>query len=184
MKKIIAGLLMISLLGACGWQLRGSSSESARTLDSIYISSENNHGPFVTQLQQSLRSDKVAVLDDATLATLRLFLLEETSDRRTAAVGSDALTSAYELTLTVDYEIRTPNGELVNSPNSASVSRTFNYSAGGANSGVREEGLVLSEMRRELARTLIRRLHAIAERAASVSPATAQDNAPNGQTAP
>jgi LPS-assembly lipoprotein len=185
MKKFIAGLLMISLLGGCGWQLRGSSATTTSKLDSVYISSEDNHGPFVTQLLQSLRSDKIAVVDSSDKAALSLYLLDERHDRRTAAVGSDALTSAYELTIMVEYEIRTPAGQVIRSPtinlpNTASVTRTFNYSAGSATSGAREEALVLGEMRRELARALIRRLNAIAEQTVPAKP----DTADHGQTTP
>jgi LPS-assembly lipoprotein len=190
MKKFIAGLLMISLLGGCGWQLRGSSATTTSKLDSVYISSEDNHGPFVTQLLQSLRSDKIAVVDSSDKAALSLYLLDERHDRRTAAVGSDALTSAYELTIVVEYEIRTPAGQSVdapttnsptiNLPNTTSVTRTFNYSAGSATSGAREESLVLGEMRRELARALIRRLNAIAEQTVPAKP----DTADHGQITP
>src|SRR5690606_23076450 len=94
-------------------------------------------------------------------ATLNLFILEELQDRRTAAVGADALTSAYELTLTVEYELLSAKGEAVGTVDTVTVTRTFDFIAEGASSGAREEAKLLSEMRREIAQQLIRRMSAL-----------------------
>lgn len=197
MRLILVAVLTVFMLGACGWQLRGSMPISAN-LQSVYLSVENTYGPFATELQQRLNASKIALAEAPELASLSLYIREEQLDRRTAAVGSDALTSAYEVALTIDYEIFTADGQAASPITSASVMRTFNYSASGPDSGTEEEALVLSEMRRELAQTLIRRLavaaQALDEPTSSLAPADTPmldtapdiipDPAPDGQTPP
>lgn len=179
MKRLIAGLLIACLTTACGWQLRGSSSVTPH-LQSVYIDSADTHSALINNIRQILLANDVALENDSSAATLTLLVIEERHDRRTAAVGSDALTSAYELFLTLNYDIRTPAGKSVSTQNTAVITRTFNYSASGASSGAREEALLLSEMRRELAQTIVRRLSAVADTLV-ITPAGATDN---GQTAP
>lgn len=183
MKNIIVGLLIACLTTACGWQLRGSMA-THENLKSVYISAEDTHGALVAELKQLLKSNNVALVEDSSAATLSLIIRDENQDRRTAAVGSDALTSAYELFLTVHYHLQNAKGAPVSSQGSAMVTRTFNYSAAGASSGAREEALVLAEMRRELAQQLVRRLSALS---ANIEPPTTSESTQaehNGQAAP
>lgn len=162
MYKLIASLLIASLLGACGWQLRGSS-PVGHNLKSIYLTSEDNYSPVRLELEQLLAIHDIALAKTASESDMQLHILEEIADRRTAAVGVDALTSAYELFLSVHYEMRSPEGAPVSNLGSALATRIFNYTAEGASSGAQEEALLQEEMRRELAQTLLRRLAAISQ---------------------
>lgn len=179
MKKIIAGLLIACVTTACGWQLRGSVA-AHQNLQSIYLSSEDTHGALVAEIKQVLEANKIALAEKASEASLSLFINDELYDRRTAAVGADALTSAYELIYTVHYNVRTATGGPVTSLGTAMVTRTFDYSASGASSGAREEALLAEEMRREMAQQLIRRLNALSLNL-TTAPVEAEDS---GQTSP
>lgn len=78
-------------------------------------------------------------------------------DKRTAGVGSDALTSAYEIILSMDYVVSNTEGVITPLNTRARISRTYNYDVNNANSAAQEEKLVLQEMRSELAQTILRR---------------------------
>lgn len=188
MKRLLTCLCILGLT-ACGWQLRGSSGGEFN-LERIYVTTENNHGPFITEFFQTLRAHRIAIADEPAQAQLHLVLSDETRDRRTAAVGSDALTSAFELVLTVEYSVIGPDGALV-TRDSARVMRTFDYTARSATSGAREENILIGEMRRELSQLLIRRAEAQVQRQLSNTPApvpTSSANTPvtsdHGQTTP
>lgn len=176
MKKIIACMLITSLVSACGWHLRGSTSLPAG-IDSIYVSAEDAHGSLITEVKQLLKANKVIAADRASAAPYTLAIVEEREDRRTAGVGSDALTSAYQILLSVDYEIRNSNGELVAPMTTANNSRAYDYSAGNASSAAQEEALLMREMRRDIAQQMLRRLQAV-----SLNNPTPV--APHGQAAP
>lgn len=179
MKKIIVGLLIACVTSACGWQLRGSIA-THKNLQSVHLSFEDTHGPLEAEIKQILKANKIAVAEKSSEASLSLIVESEDYDRRTAAVGADALTSAYELIYTVHYDVRTAAGAPVTSLGTAMVTRTFDYSASGASSGAREEALLTGEMRREMAQLLIRRLNALGDNLTSV-PIEADAN---GQASP
>lgn len=182
MKQLILCLLISCLTAACGWQLRGSATAS-QGLERIYLSSTDEHGPLTTDVRQQLITQKVIITETASEAPVNLRILDENMDRRTAAVGADALTSAYELFMTVGYEVRDNGGELL-TPRAAtaSITRTYNYNPNDAASSAREEALVLREMRRDLAQQLIRRVSALYNDAITTS--SASESVPHAETAP
>jgi len=160
MKKIIVSFLVLTLT-ACGWHLRGSAAGEDKLamttpLDLVIIT-KDDHSPLVNALRQALPGYKINELTAANATSLTLNLNREVMDKRTAGVGSDALTSAYEIILRVDYSISNVNGVITPLDTSARTSRTYNYNVNNANSAAQEEELVLREMRRELANTILRR---------------------------
>lgn len=177
MKKIIVSLLVLSL-SACGWHLRGSAAGDDKLAMTspvdLVIVTQDDHSPLVNALRQSLRSYKINELDAATTSALTLNLSREVLDKRTAGVGSDALTSAYEIILRVDYSISNASGVITPIDTSARTTRTYNYNVNNANSAAQEEELVLREMRRELANTILRRLKNLSAKAASSPKSAAQ----------
>lgn len=161
MKTIIVSLLVLTL-SACGWHLRGSASGEDKLammvpLD-VLIASKDNHSPLMNALRDSLPVYKITELKTAQPGALTLTMGPELVDRRTAGVGSDALTSAYELTLRVNYSIEKAGTIITPRDTSARVSRTYNFNVNNVNSAAQEEELVLQEMRRDLAQTVLRRL--------------------------
>lgn len=183
MKKIITTLiattLLVSLVSACGWQLRGTTN-LPDDLTSLYVSAEDAHGALITEVKQQLKAQKVTVATTASAAPYTLAILEEENDRRTAGVGSDALTSAYEITLKAEYEIRAANGAVLAPATTATTTRTYNYSASNASSAAQEEAILLREMRRDIAQQMLRRLQTLSTQ----SPANNSSEANNGQAAP
>lgn len=170
MKHIIAILLLFSV-SACGWSLRGSDRGGDNLamnapMDLVIVATDN-HSPLVNTLRESLHDYKINEVSVSTDATLTLNLGVEKLDRRTAGVGSDALTSAYEMTMTAQYSISNDNGTLTPNDTIARVSRTYNYNVNNVNSAEQEEELIMIEMLRELAHGILRRVKGIGAKAES-----------------
>ncbi|HCS65450.1 MAG TPA: hypothetical protein DIW64_16070 [Cellvibrio sp.] len=177
MKKIIVSLLVLTL-SACGWHLRGSAAGEDKLamttpLDLVMVT-QDDHSPLVNALRQTLPSYKINELDTATTGALTLNLSREVLDKRTAGVGSDALTSAYEIILRVEYSISNASGVITPLDTSARTSRTYNYNVNNANSAAQEEELVLREMRRELANNILRRVKNLSAKATTAPTPAAQ----------
>ncbi|WP_062064500.1 LPS-assembly lipoprotein LptE [Cellvibrio sp. OA-2007] len=174
MKKIIVSLLVLSL-SACGWHLRGSATgEDKLAMTSpldLVIATKDDHSPLINALRQSLPGYKINELTSATANTLTLNLSREVLDKRTAGVGSDALTSAYEIILRVDYSVSNAQGVITPRDTNARISRTYNYNVNNANGAAQEEELVLREMRRELANSILRRVKNLSVKAPATSAA-------------
>ena len=159
MKKIIACLTLALFTSACGYHLRGSI-DVPKELSQLYISAAESKGPFVTELRQLFKSNRINVIDDSNAANYSLNILNEKKEKRTAGVGADALSSAYEITLSVDYEIRFKDTDKVAKSVATSV-RSFNYNTASLSSAAQEEILLEKEMRRDLAQQILRRLSAV-----------------------
>ena len=186
MKKIIASCLIALTLSACGWQLRGSM-ELPKNLSQLYISAIDSKGALMTELRQLLKTNRVTLVNSATEAQYSLYILEETKDRRTAGVGGDALSSSYEITRKVNYEIGVKNSEHTVKGTAISV-RSFNYNTSAINSATQEEILLDQEMRRDIAQQMLRRLNAVITNPESNSNTKNKIQKPvtgeNGKTAP
>lgn len=175
MKKIIVSLLVLTL-SACGWHLRGSAAGgdklSMTTQQDLVIVAKDDHSPLVNALRQSFPAYKINEIASAANG-LTLNLSGEIFDKRTAGVGSDALTNAYEIILRVDYSISNASGILTPRNTSARASRTYNYNVNNANSAAQEEELVMRELRRDLAQTILRRVKNIGAKTAAETTASA-----------
>lgn len=186
MKKIIASLLILSL-SACGWHLRGSASGSDKLAMTqplnLVIETSDNHSQLINALRQALPSYKITEVQKNTVKTLTLDVDAEIMDKRTAGVGSDALTSAYEIILRVPFRVSNANGEITPKDTNASISRTYNYNVNNANSAAQEEELVLREMRRELAQTILRRVKNLAARQATAPAASSRSSSAQSSSA-
>lgn len=159
MKKIISCLALALITSACGWQLRGTA-EIPQGLSQLYVSVDDSKGPLAIELQRSLKANHVKLTDESQNANYMLTVREETKDKRTVGVGSDALSSAYELTLKAAYEIRTKNSALPTKATAVSV-RSFSYNTASISSATQEEALLINEMRRDLVQQILRRLNAV-----------------------
>jgi len=191
MKKIIALVFFAVCLSACGWHIRGSL-DMPKQLSNLYVSANDSKGALVTELRQLLKTNRVSLVEKSADANYSLYLLEETKDRRTAGVGGDELSSAYEITLKVNYEIHLKNHNQLVKGNAISI-RNFNYNTAAINSATQEELLLDQEMRRDLAQQILRRLSSVitnppkeptkaGKLTKSAEPASGENT--NGKTAP
>lgn len=183
-------MLVITLAlatSACGWQLRGSVALSSLT-DSLYLTGNDNYGLLMTELRNRLEAESLTLTESQSGAQYTLRIREETLERRIAAVGSDALASAYELTLSAQFDVLDHRGLPLAGDLRSRVVRSYTAGSGNVGSGNQEEALLISEMRSELSQQVLRQLQAVISagqaRGASSTPATDQVEAPDGKTAP
>ncbi len=179
--------VLILLTGACGWQLRGSVALSSLT-DTLHLTSPDDYGALMVELRNRLSADDIRLTDSPTEARYTLRVNRELVDKRVAAVGSDALASAYELTLRAEFDVLDQRGIPIATRLVSSVTRSYNASSGSAGSSAQEEVLLTREMRTELAQQILRQLQAAinaaqAEGLVSDAP-DAPDEPPNGETTP
>lgn len=147
-------------MSACGWHLRGSLMPEL-TIESIFISSSDEYAELptlLTLLTRQLKTQNVSVVKQVSNAQYQLVLNEEVTTRRVVGVGGDALANAYELTLAVSYRIQNENTEQLGSMNTAQATRSYNYNASNPSSAQQEEGILKTEMRRDLTQQILRRM--------------------------
>lgn len=182
-------LTIVTLVTACGWQLRGTVALSSLT-DTLHITGENTYGPLLTELRNRLQADDITLTETPSEARYTLNIVQERTEKRVAALGTDALASAYELTLTAQFAVLDQRGMPIANRLTSTITRSYNASAASAGSSSQEEVLLLNEMREELAQQILRQLQAAISAAQAgghdSSPATSvdTDEASHGETAP
>lgn len=155
--------LMLCCLGACGWHLRGQLT-APPDIDSLYIASAARHTELLEQIRRQLDSQDIRATSEPLAGVYSLSLGNEQIRRRTVGVGSDALAAAYEITMSVEYQIFDAGGIMLSEPLRASISRSYNYIDNDPSAAAQEERLLADEMRADLAQQLLRRVYTLIDR--------------------
>lgn len=180
MKNIFATICITLIATACSWHLRGSVA-TPKELTNLYVSAVDSKGALISELRQQLKANRITITDDPTSAEYSLNITDENKEKRTAGVGGDALSSAYEITLKANYEIVLKNNSHPIKAVAISV-RSFNYNTASINSATQEEAMLDSEMRRDVAQQMLRRLNAVITHPPIEKSKKGDKN--NGKTAP
>ncbi len=161
MKKLIALCLSVSLLSACGWQLRGSVDLPA-ALSKLHVSSSNTDSQLLGQLKNLLQNNGATLVEATDKSAYRLKIEEERADKRSISVGGSGLASEYELSLDVRYSVVDSTGKAVIHNAKSQVLRSYRYDRTAVLSANEEERIIRDEMRLDAAQQIIRRLRFIA----------------------
>jgi len=155
-KRNLLVIGLATLLSACGFQLRGTG-DVQFALKELDVSARNVYGETVNQVRDVLQTNGVKVYAGA---PYRLVLSDEQENRRAATFTSSARTAEYELTKTLEYQIRGSKDLLLMSDKLEAQSF---YTQDGNNliGGDQEAAQIRQEMNRELIQQLVLRLQQI-----------------------
>ena len=105
--RIALGLLVVTLLAGCGFQVRGAP-EWPEAMNPVWIHGLDSRDPLYVHLVQNLRGAGVEVLDEPTanVGELRVTALNEA--RRVLTVTGAAQIGEYALQRRLEAEIRWP----------------------------------------------------------------------------
>lgn len=156
--RLIATLMLTTLLAGCGWQLRGA--PALDRLEALALSGGSNS--LRHELRDALEDADVAVHDGAARV---LTLSNETWRRRTVATDSRGRAAEVALELSLEWQLASANDSDA-SPESRplSITRTFRYDPDSATAASDEEDLLRDTMYRDAAWQILRRLEALTRR--------------------
>lgn len=99
-------LMLVLLLGACGYQLRGTGPEAdLAAISPLYISGLGPTNPLYRVLRDYLRGANVEVLEEAAGAKETLTIFDYKQERKIYSVGSRGRVLEYELILSVAFRL-------------------------------------------------------------------------------
>ncbi|UTW06575.1 LPS-assembly lipoprotein LptE [Pseudomonas benzenivorans] len=153
LKQNLLVIGLAALLSACGFQLRGTG-DVQFALKELDVSGRNAYGDTLKQVRQVLESNDVRVYPGA---PYRLVLSNEREEQRAASYTGAARSAEYELTTTLDYEIRGARNLLLLS-NSLEAQTFYVQDSNNLTGSAQEAGQLRSEMRRDLVQQLVQRL--------------------------
>jgi len=156
MKRNLVVIGLAVLLSACGFQLRGTGSTEF-ALKEVNLQARNAYGETLKQLRQVLDNSGVNVHVGA---PYKLDLIREQETQRTASYTGNARSAEYELTTSLDYEIRGAKNLLLLS-DKLEVQSTHVQDDNNLIGSDQEAAQVRQEMRRALVQQLSMRLQQI-----------------------
>lgn len=152
-------MLCSSLLGGCGFHLRGDYLLSDE-LQTLYVSSSDIHGELTRLVKQHLSRNQVKVLKHKNSQDPELRIISDKLDRRTLSVFQNGQVAEYELIYAVHYQLRfsPKQGEKVEEPQDFrfELYRDYQDDPNFALAKSRELSLLLSEMRKSAADKILR----------------------------
>lgn len=155
MKRSLTGLLLVmlaTLLGACGFQLRGTGSNDF-ALKELDLKARNAYGDTVKDVRRNLEKSGVRVHGGA---PYQLVLVGEGQKQRTASYTSAARSAEFELSASLAYEIR--GDKLLLLRDEVETQKSYVHDSNNLAGTDQEAQRVRAEMRRELIQQLVLRL--------------------------
>ncbi|MCW8410381.1 LPS assembly lipoprotein LptE [Legionella sp. PATHC035] len=149
--------LLILLLSACGFHLRGISNTPS-WLNNVAIISENNDKQFISILESRLEGSKIEVNPDPSRAQYWLMINEVNLQQQIISVGASTNPRQYTLTLTVLFALKTRAGQVVEVPGQINISRELTLNNDRILGSKDEESILIGEMKQDAVTQIIYRL--------------------------
>jgi LPS-assembly lipoprotein len=148
-------LLLICIITACGFELRGSADLSFKT---IFI--QGKKISISKELQRSLNSNGVKVVEKVADAELVLELMSESYQKRILSLSGAGVVREFEITYLLDFRIRDSKNPLWGDVQSIRGRRDFSFSDSALLAKLEEEERLRQDMASDATRELLRRLTA------------------------
>lgn len=177
---VLAVVIIVIGLHACGFQLRGSIDLSAE-ISPLYIE-QNNMFDLAREIRSLLATNKIEVVKDAKLSKAQLTLVSEEKTRRVLSVDGSGRAREYLLQYKVNFMVKTAidNTELKAKgdaeaqasispdsispdsipPDSISVARNLLFDPDAVLAITNEAEILYKDMRRDAARLILLKLQA------------------------
>ena len=158
--RVVAVLatFLLFLLSGCGFTLRGSA-ELPAALQTLQVETPAANSDIARELRRMLRNNGVALTDTPADEIWHLDIGGEQSSERVLSVNANARAGEYEITMTVGAQLR--RGAQIIGPENFSVSRAYLADPESSVAKNEEAELIRTEMRRELAQQILRRLQSL-----------------------
>ncbi len=153
-KRSLALIALTGLLGACGFHLRGTGDTGSYAFTELNLSARNAYGETARMLRRQLEGSGIRIHPGA---PYELVLAREGEKQRTASYTSSARSVEYELTTTLEYELRDARKLLLGS-NEIEVQKVYVHDQNNIAASTQEALQLREEMRRELVQNLMLRL--------------------------
>jgi LPS-assembly lipoprotein len=153
-QKYLAGIILLSILTACGFHVRGSNNAPI-SFQSIYL--EPITSPLNIELKRYLGND-VQFVESAKDAQIILEIINETRNRNVLSVNNQGRVREYTLMYSVKFKIKNnQNIELI-PPSEINLQRNVSYDDTQALAKEREETFLYRDMQSDAVQQVARRL--------------------------
>jgi len=126
LRQIILSILLVGLLEACGFHLRGAS-ELPSTVKFAVIDGVAQYSNAGLEVKQQLELSGTKVQTSADVDTVHFVVLRNNFTRRVLSVDASGAANEYELTYTFSMRVLDPKGKLLVAPWVINLNRNYIY---------------------------------------------------------
>lgn len=157
MKKHTIPLILVLLLSACGFHLRGMV-DIPLWLDSVAIISNDGNKPFEMRLESGLEAYKIKVIPEPAQAHYWLIINKSNLQQHIISVGASTNPRQYQLIMTIEFQLQSNTGKIIQPSRQIMVTRQFTVNNDRILGSNEEEATLISEMQQEAVIQIINRL--------------------------
>jgi LPS-assembly lipoprotein len=154
---VTAIVLLLALLPACGFHLRGDV-ELPSALQDTYLDSKNPYTGMARALRVELEAAGGRIVESSEQASAVLRIVREISENRILSVGSTGKASEYELFNEVVFSLSDAEGKVLITPQTLRMTRDLVFDETVLLGKISEAEGIHKQMRRNLARQIIIRI--------------------------
>ncbi|VAW72159.1 hypothetical protein MNBD_GAMMA12-2045 [hydrothermal vent metagenome] len=153
--KKITIVLLVLIVSACGFQLRGKIALPTE-MAKVYIQSENLR--LAGQLGQALKVSGAKIIKNREQATAILKISNVSNRKKVRSVGGAGRAREFRLIYSVSVEIKDAASKIIMKQQTAKLIRDFSFNESQVVGKSVEESIIRKEMERQMISTLLRRI--------------------------
>ncbi len=157
LKFYVMGLAACLALSACGFHLRGSDGGGSLA-QKIYIEGPAANGAFLGVFGTALTDVGGSVVGTPVAASGIVHLYLATYRRQSITLSQAGLSTGYDLSYRIAYDVRTPKGEVLQPRKEFEIKRDYFNNQSLPLAQMSEESLIRQELEKEAAQSLMRRV--------------------------
>lgn len=155
-RRLIFAVAASGVLGACGFQLRGTAQLPFST---VFVQGAGNT-PFGHELRRALRVNNVQIEDAPAKADATLTIMSEIRDRLILSLGGQGRVREYQLRYRLAYQLTDAKSAVITPPTEILLKRDISFNDNEALAKEAEEALLYRDMQSDAVQQLLRRLQA------------------------
>ena len=157
---LIGGLLILSLLSACGFHLR-SAYQLPAAMQMTYIEAPRPESEFVRALKRGLRASGIQLVNQGSDNAAVFSLLKENRSKRIVSVDARGRAREYTLSYKIVFKISAPDSDFHIKEQQVQIERDFVFDTEDVLGNSREESRMYAEMQQDLVRLVLLRLQSM-----------------------
>lgn len=159
MKRFGALSLIVLLLSACGFHLRGMQALPS-SLQILGLASDKPYSDLTIATRNTLRGLGIDVVSRDETAPFTLELLTDTVSREVTVISANTQVSEVNLKYSVEFQLRDKSGKVILGPQTVTTQRNFTENTNRILGTYNEYDDTLSFMRRDIINQILARLRA------------------------
>lgn len=153
--------ILLSLVAACGWQLRGTP-DLPPVMDVLYVESSDPYSPLARELKRLLGSGETQIVSSADDATAIVRILQSGSRQNVLSVNLEGRPEEIRVEYEMAFDVQTPEGETLIERQQLVITRDISADPSDPLGASLEAQRIAESLEESIAQSVLLRIEALA----------------------